>query len=160
LAATSPTTVLGGILIGPVHPTSAVSEVFQKRIPTVESQGIEAMANTIPNAATGPNATPLMKAFIREQLLSQSPQGYIANCRAIQYATPPAYADVNCPMLIVAGSVDKSAPLEGCKKIFGELGTPDEKKRLEVLEGIGHWHCVEAPEQVGPLVKEFCERLA
>ena len=33
--------------------------------------GMEAMANTIPGAATGSKATPLMRAFIREMLMAQ-----------------------------------------------------------------------------------------
>jgi pimeloyl-ACP methyl ester carboxylesterase len=115
------------------------------------------MANTIPFKATGSLATPLHKAFIREMVLAQDPRGYIANCRAIENATPPEYARVQCPVLIVAGEEDKSAPLEGCKYILGELKT--ENKRLEVLRGVGHWHCVEAGEQVAKLVGEFCDGL-
>lgn len=117
------------------------------------------MANTIPNAATGPRTTPLQKAFIREMLLSQDPSGYIANCRAIEHATAPNYAGVKCPVLIVAGDVDKSAPLSGCEYILGQLGSDPDRKRLEVLKGVGHWHCVEAPEEVGPLVCEFARGL-
>jgi hypothetical protein len=45
--------------------------------------GMEAMANTIPNAATGSKATPLHRAFIREMLMAQDVEGYVANCRAI-----------------------------------------------------------------------------
>lgn len=41
------------------------------------------MANTIPNAATGSKATPLHRAFIREMLMAQDVEGYVANCRAI-----------------------------------------------------------------------------
>jgi hypothetical protein len=26
---------------------------------------------------------------------------------------------------------------------------------LEVLKGVGHWHCVEAGDEVGRLVKDF-----
>lgn len=44
---------------------------------------MEAMANTIPNAATGSKATPLHRAFIREMLMAQDVEGYVANCRAI-----------------------------------------------------------------------------
>lgn len=115
------------------------------------------MANTIPSAATGPSTTPLQKAFIREMIMSQDPEGYIANCRAIENATPPDYANVTCPMLIIAGQVDKSAPLEGCEFILKNLATKN--KRMEVLEGVGHWHCVEASEKVGGLIKEFVRSL-
>ena len=91
--------------------------------------------------------------------MSQDPEGYIANCKAIETATPPEYTKVQCPVLIIAGEVDKSAPLVGCEKIFSELGTDQKSKRLEVLKGIGHWHCVEAPDEVGPLVCGFCDQL-
>jgi hypothetical protein len=33
------------------------------------------------------------------------------------------------------------------------------EKRLEVLKGVGHWHCVEAGDEAGKLVKEFCDGL-
>ena len=150
---------MAGICIGPVHPSEAVANVFKQRVPKVQSEGMESMANTIPNAATGPAATSLQKAFIREQLLAQTAEGYCANCRAIEIATPPAYKDVKCAMLIIAGELDKSAPLDGCKLIHGELGTASGKKKLKVLEGVGHWHCVEKPDEVGRLVREFVEGL-
>lgn len=117
------------------------------------------MANTIPNGATGSKATATQKGFIREMLMAQDPAGYIANCRAIELATPPEYSKVKCPLLIIAGDEDKSAPLAGCEKIFGQLGTESERKRLAVLKGVGHWHCVEAPDEVGPLVHEFCQQI-
>ena len=117
------------------------------------------MANSIPAAATGSNSTPLQRAFIREMLLSQPVEGYVANCRAIERATPPQYAKVKCPMLIIAGKEDKSAPLAGCERIFGELGTLEEGKRLVVLDGVGHWHCVEDGEGVGALVRGWCDEL-
>ncbi|KIV79034.1 hypothetical protein PV11_06623 [Exophiala sideris] len=159
LASTHPDRVVAAILIGPVHPSPQVAEVFRQRVPKVQAEGMEAMANTVPNAATGPNASALQKAFIREQLLSQSTEGYIANCRAIENATPPSYKAVICPTLIIAGEVDKSAPLEGCKLIFESLGTAEDKKKLEVLQGVGHWHCVEKPDEVGRLVREFIQGL-
>ncbi|KIX07298.1 uncharacterized protein Z518_01951 [Rhinocladiella mackenziei CBS 650.93] len=159
LASISPDRVVAGICIGPVHPSESVANVFQQRIPTVRQGGVETMANTIPNAATGSKATATQKGFIREMLMSQDPEGYIANCRAIEIATPPEYAKVTGPMLIIAGDQDKSAPLAGCEKIFGELGADAKSKRLEVLQGVGHWHCVEAPDLVGPLIRDFCAQL-
>lgn len=111
------------------------------------------MANTIPNGATGRNATAIQKGFIREMLMAQDPEGYIANCKAIEHATPPDYANVKCPTLIIAGDQDKSAPLSGCEYILGELGA--NQKTLEVLQGVGHWHCIEAPNEVGPLICAF-----
>ncbi len=118
---------------------------------------MEAMANTIPYAATGSKATALQKSFVREMLMSQEPEGYIANCQAIETAKPPSYADVHVPILIVAGEEDKSAPLAGCQFIHDSLSSKE--KKLEVLKGVGHWHCVEASDEVGKLVADFCGQL-
>ena len=115
------------------------------------------MGNTVPYAAPGKKATQLQRSFIREMIMGQDPEGYCANCRAIETATPPDYEKVGCPILIIAGEEDKSASMEGCKKIFDSLGT--RKKDMQVLDGVGHWHCVEDPERVGALVKGFCEDL-
>lgn len=159
LASLHPNRIVACILMGPVHPTETIANVFRNRVPQVQSGGMESMANAIPSGATGPSTTPLQKAFIRELLLAQDPEGYIANCRAIEFAQPPQYADVKCPTLILAGEVDKSTPLQGCRLIFERLGTDGAKKRIEVLEGVGHWYCIERTDEVGPLVKGFIEGL-
>jgi pimeloyl-ACP methyl ester carboxylesterase len=130
-----------------------MAPIFQKRIETVEKDGMQPMADTIPGAAVGKKASPLTKAFIRELLLAQEPQGYVSNCRVIVNAEPPNYGKISVPVLIIAGDEDKSAPLAGCKKMFEEMGTGE--KKLEVLQGVGHWHCLEAPEKVGELMTKF-----
>jgi pimeloyl-ACP methyl ester carboxylesterase len=114
---------------------------------------MEAMANTVPQAAVGKEASPLVKAMIRELLLAQDPAGYISNCRVIINAVLPSYSRISVPVLILAGDEDMSAPLEGCKKIFDEI-THSEKK-LEVMKGIGHWHCLEAFDEVARLIEGF-----
>lgn len=131
----------GAVLVGPVHPSPAVSSVFAKRIETVEKrkfdtlridsfamrtndglhpneEGMEAMADTIPGAATGSRSTPLQQSFIRTLLLSQQPAGYVSLCKVIADASSPEYTKVTCPLLIVAGEEDKSAPLQGCRSIY------------------------------------------
>lgn len=123
------------------------------------------MANTIPFSAPHPRTTPLARSFIREMILSQSPEGYIANCRAIEHATPPDYSKVKCPMYVIAGDSDKSAPVSGCEFIFGswtgllegEEGRKEgREKKMDVLREMGHWYCVEGPEEVGGLVRGWC----
>lgn len=115
------------------------------------------MANTIPTAATGPNTTPLQKAFIREMIISQDPEGYCANCRAIESVKPPNYEAVECPMLIIAGEMDKSAPVSGCEFIHKSLVNVKDKE-LEVLDGVGHWYCVEDAARMGSLLQRWCAK--
>jgi pimeloyl-ACP methyl ester carboxylesterase len=45
-----------------------------------------------------------------------------------------------------------AAPIEGCKAI--QAGISGEVK-LEILSGVGHWHCIEAPEQVAAEIDRF-----
>lgn len=111
------------------------------------------MANTIPSAAVGSRSDPLQRAFIRELLLGQNPQGYAALCRAIATAQAPDYAAVRAPFLLIAGEEDKSASMEGCKYIFEHVSS--QRKSMEVLKGVGHWHCIESPDEVGGLIARF-----
>ena len=115
--------------------------------------GMEPLANTVPSAAVGSRSTPLQRAFIRELLLGQNPEGYIALCHAIANAQVPDYAAVQAPFLLIAGEEDKTASMEGCKFIFEHVGS--QSKTMEVLEGVGHWHCIESPDEVGRLIAQF-----
>ena len=153
LAATRGDRIVATVWIGPVYPSQNVAPIFEKRIETVSAAGMEAMANTIPQAAVGRNTSPLVKAMIRELLLGQNHMGYISNCRVIAGAEPPAYADIKIPVLVIAGEEDRSAPLEGVKRMFAETGT--EEKKLVVLDGVGHWQCLEAPEKVAKAIIDF-----
>lgn len=145
--------IVAAVLVGPVYPNENVVPIFEKRIETVQREGMQPMADTIPHAAVGKKASPLVKAFIRELLLSQDPAGYCSNCRVIVNARPPNYSKINIPILILAGEEDKSAPLEGCKKMFEEMGTTE--KRMEIMQGVGHWHCLEAYDEVCSLIEAF-----
>ena len=119
------------------------------------------MANTIPYGATGPNTTPLQKSFIREMIMSQDPEGYCANCKAIETAKPPAYEKVSCPVLIVSGEVDKSAPVSGCQHIKEQIDEKAGNKNvsIEVVKGMGHWYCVEDGDLIGKMIAGWCEKL-
>ncbi|KAK6064262.1 fumarylacetoacetate hydrolase [Seiridium cupressi] len=148
----------GVVLIGAVNPNPGLADIFNARIATVEKHGIEAMADTIPAAATGPKCTETQRAFIRTLLLSQTPDGYNSLCRAISEAQQPEYARSQSPLLVIAGSNDKTSPLEAARNILNSWGSGAES-RLEVLDGVGHWHCVEAADEVGELIKSFVNEL-
>lgn len=78
---------------------------------------MDGLADIIPKAATASTATALSRAFIRTLLLAQSPEGYIANCRAIINASVPAYEKIKSPLLLVAGAEDMVCPIELSQKI-------------------------------------------
>ena len=114
------------------------------------------MADIIPTAGTGSRSTPLQHAFIRTLLLSQRPEGYCSMCKALSDASPPDYAAIKMPTLIVAGEEDKSAPLAGCEEIYKRTGG---EKSMEVVKGLGHWHCIEDPESTVKLIGKFVEKV-
>ncbi|KAI4722692.1 alpha/beta-hydrolase [Aureobasidium sp. EXF-10727] len=160
LAAEWPDRIQGLILVGPVWPSSEVTPVFEDRINKVAEKGMDVMADTVPYAAVGSKATSLHHAFIRELLLGMDPAGYISLCRVIANAhkSPPKYAKVTCPTLIIAGEEDKSAPLAGCKKIIEALGSS--QKDMVVMSKCGHWHCIEDPSEVGKLSLDFLKQIS
>jgi len=150
--------VLGSVLVGPVHPSPNLATVFNQRIETVQKNGLEALADTVPKAATGSLSTPTHHAFIRALILSQTAENYASLCRTIATASAPEYSKVNSPVLVIAGGDDKTSPLEGCQTIIDSWGA-DAQKKLEVVQGVGHWHVIEAPEQVGRLIVDFAHSL-
>lgn len=142
----------GAVLIGPVEPSPQAAEVFSKRIEAVQKNGMEIMADTIPAAATGSTSTPTHRAFIRALLLAQDPKGYASLCRAIADAERPPYSRATCPVLAIVGEEDKTAPAEGVRNILQSWNGP---RDITSLPGVGHWHCIEAAEEVGSIVLEF-----
>ncbi|KAA8647290.1 hypothetical protein EYZ11_009436 [Aspergillus tanneri] len=153
LATMHPAIVRGVVAIGPTHPSDTLVGGMNKRREIVLTAGMEPMANTIPYQATGTQCSPLAKSFIRELLIGQNPSGYAALCQAIANAPIVDYTKVQSPFLLIAGEEDKSAPLEGCQYIFDLVSSRN--KKMEVLDKVGHWHCIEAPEQVGKAIVQF-----
>lgn len=155
LTATWPARVTAAVLLGPVYPSEAAHPTFNARIEAVEKGGMQPMADTVPGGAVGSKTGPLVKAFIRELLIGTDPAGYVSMCRVIVGAaqTVPAYSDITCPVLIIAGEEDKSAPLAGCEKILGALGS--NKKEIQVQKGLGHWMAVEDPEDCAQRIAAF-----
>lgn len=144
------------VLIGPVHPTDKIAAVFADRIAKIEETGsIQFLVDSVPNAAVGQNATDAHKQQIAALIASSSPAGYIANCRVIANAakTVPNYAFVRAPALILVGADDKTAPYAGCVEVPAtSLGGGAE---VVTLQGVGHWHAVEAPVAVASAIAKF-----
>lgn len=80
-------------------------------------------------------------------------------CHALATAQPPDYGAINAPLLIITGSDDVTSPLSGPKEILEKYGTKETEKTIKELSGIGHWHCVEEPDDVEGLIKEFIQTI-
>lgn len=154
-----PRAVKGLILLGPIDPSPALSEIFVKRIATVETDGLEPLADSIPKAATGSKASHTQRAFIRSLILGTSSAGYLSLCQVIALAKKSDYAKIQVPVMILAGSEDKTASYEGCVKIHANIGVSAEKKCIHILPAVGHWHAIEAPEAVAREIMNFFDKI-
>lgn len=47
--------------------------------------------------------------------------------------------------------------MEGVQYIHDHLGS--KQKELKVLKGVGHWHCIEASEEVGKAIAAFTAQM-
>ena len=65
LAAERNDRIVAAVLIGPVYPNEGAIPIFEKRIEAVQKDGMQPMADTVPQAAVGSKASPLASAFIR-----------------------------------------------------------------------------------------------
>ncbi|PTB65787.1 alpha/beta-hydrolase [Trichoderma citrinoviride] len=147
----------GTVLLGSIFPNEALTTNLKARIVKVQQDGMDALVDAIPKVGTAPTSTPLQRAFIRALLLAQTPEGYIANCKAACNASTPEYASIKTPLLFVVGAQDVVCPLTVSKKIYDDWGSAD--KHLKILDGTGHWYCIEAPEKVGDAIVEFTDGL-
>lgn len=48
--------------------------------------------------------------------------------------------------------------MEGVQYIHEHLGS--KQKELKVLNGVGHWHCIEASEEVGKAIAGFAAQIS
>jgi len=130
---------------------------FSRSPLTKRVDGMEPLADTIPTAATSSHASHLTRGFMRELIMGSDPRAYASHCQAIVDCPEPDFAAIKAPVLFIAGSEDKSAPLEGIKYIHEHVGSS--KKDLKVFDACGHWHCVETPDRVAEEMENFCSSL-
>lgn len=118
---------------------------------------MEPLANTIPTSATNKKSTALQRSIIRELLLNQDAKSYASHCNVICKMQEPDLKSINTSVLILAGDEDMSAPVVGCQYLHDNLA--GQKNELKVMKGVGHWHCIEAGDQVASNIAAFCSSL-
>ncbi|KAH8746772.1 alpha/beta hydrolase fold family protein [Diaporthe sp. PMI_573] len=153
--------VAGVVSIGPVCPGPETKAAFDRRVEVVTNDGLEGIVNTVdtPTRATGSKASRTVKAFVRSLIQSSNPEAYMSLAKAIADAPMPAYNQIKCPLLCVAGQEDQVAHLEDLALIGDRWGAPS-KTELEVLFGVGHWHSIEDAEGMESCVKRFANKVA
>jgi pimeloyl-ACP methyl ester carboxylesterase len=157
-AAAHPDRVTKLALLGAVRAQGPQArQATRARARAVREGGMSAVADTLVSVATSEQTRterPLAAALVRELLLGQDPERYAAACEALTLAEEPDFASVKVPVLLLTGSEDAISPLAVNDDIFALLPNA----RLHVIEGIGHWQTLEAPEDVTHELRDFLAR--
>jgi len=155
LAATRPERVSKLALLGALRAQpEPAKQSTRQRAATVREKGMEAVAPGIVAAATSERTRhdhPALAAFVRELLFRQDPRGYAACCEALANAVTPDYAGIKSPVLLIAGSDDKTSPPELSESLAKEISFAS----VEIIPDVGHWHAVEAAAQVTSALRAF-----
>lgn len=148
------------LLLGPGGsplPAPAV-DLFTQRAARVRESGMEAsgVAEQTAMAATSPltrSSRPLALSGVRQYLISTHPEGYAKGCIALAKSrdTVVTVETLQMPTLIIAGRDDPISPVPLVENYRDRLPNG----RLEILDGVGHWHVLEDLEATAKVIKEF-----
>jgi len=132
---------------------------WNERIVAIEQGGIESISDAILSRWFTPafrnEANPAFSGS-RNMLVRQSAAGYIATCRAIRDADlSTAAAKIRVPTLCIVGDSDGVTSPE----LVEELARSIPKAHFEVIKGAGHIPCIEQPEALSTLIREFIQTL-
>ena len=154
LAAAAPERVAGLVLCCTAQKIGT-PEIWNERIDGLRTGGLASLADAVMERWFSPafrETRPADLALWRNMLLRTPAEGYSALCAAIRDADlTSGTRSISVPTLCVAGSLDGSTPPEvvrGLADLIAGAG-------FEVIEGVGHIPCVEAPERLGSLISEF-----
>lgn len=160
LAATYPDRVASLSLIGPIHePPEPARKALRDRAAKARSEGMAIIADAIVAGGTSADTQrhlPAAAAFVRESLMRQSPTGYAFNCEALADARAVDPAQIRCPVMLVTGDEDRTAPVAAMEAFASRLADA----RAHVIAGCGHWATVERARQVNTLLLDFLATVA
>ena len=127
---------------------------MQDRAATVLTSGMKKIADAVPEGALSKKTKAcnrLAYNYTKNLVRSTDSTAYAAACIAIATATDPDYSAIKAPMLLIGGEEDALASPAVLKTL--QEAIPNCK--VEILPEVGHWHALEAPQQVADLIKGF-----
>lgn len=128
-------------------------EMWQDRLETVQTKGIEALADPIMERWFGRDfrATAELELW-RNMLVRQPVEGYAGCCAAIagtDFYTPTS--GLRLPTLGIAGSEDGASPPDLVRETVNLI----HGSKFELIRRAGHLPCVEKPEEYAALLTAF-----
>jgi 3-oxoadipate enol-lactonase len=133
-------------------------EFWNGRISTVESGGIEAIADGVMQrwfTEDYRTKNPDMMGGWRAMLARTPKDGYVAACRAISKADLTEGAKkISVPTTVIVGDQDLATPPDLARELAGLV--PNAK--LEIIQGAGHLPCIEKPDVLRALIEAHLQR--
>jgi 3-oxoadipate enol-lactonase len=147
--------LLRGLVISNSAARIGDAELWQTRIAAIRDGGLVAIAGPTMERWFSPEFRSSGAAAPWQRMLERQPQeGYIACCEAIAHADlGESTAALDLPVRLIAGRLDGSTPPE----LVAETAQMISGARLEIMEGVGHIPCVEAPEVYAAILSDFIE---
>ena len=146
------------ILIGPppCPLPNAGAEGAINRAVTVRAEGMRNVAIAVAAAGTcarTKSTNQLALAAVQMSLISTDPESYAKGCTALASGRDLKVepAELKCRTLIIAGDEDKVSPPSYVKDLAAKM----ESCKLEILSGVGHWHCFEDSSRVAKAIQDF-----
>lgn len=131
------------------------AEMWRGRIGTIRANGLEAIGGPTMERWFSPEFRASGAAAPWQRMLERQPSGgYIACCAAIAEADLTRQTStLTLPALLIAGALDGAAP----PNLVAATAALIPGARLEVMQGVGHIPCVEAPEAYAAILAKFIE---
>ena len=154
-----PEMVEGLILCDTAHKIGT-TDSWNTRIATVESKGIQAIADGVLKVWFTPAFHSARLAELDgywNMMTRQALAGYIGTCAAVRDADfTDAARRIAVPTLCIAGDQDGSTPPD----LVRSLAALIPGARFEIIRDAGHIPCVEQPEALVALIRNFIASLA
>jgi 3-oxoadipate enol-lactonase len=134
-------------------------QMWQQRIETIRSQGLEAIADMVMSryfhdAFREQNSATI--AHFRQRLLTTDVIGYIGCCNAVGAVdTTSRLALISAPTLVIAGELDQGTPLAMAQLLADKIP----QATLTVLQQASHISVIEQPRQFNDAVMGFIASL-
>ncbi|OHV90654.1 3-oxoadipate enol-lactonase [Mesorhizobium sp. ORS 3428] len=135
------------------------AESWNTRIATIERDGIEAIADGVLKTWFTPDfhsARAAELAGCRNMLTRQALPGYLGTCMAVRDADfTEAARRIRVPTLCIVGDQDGSTPPE----LVRSLAELIPGARFEVIRNAAHITCIEQPDALASLIRDFVASL-
>ncbi|MGH7122027.1 MAG: alpha/beta fold hydrolase [Acetobacteraceae bacterium] len=138
-------------------PPAAARGALKERAAKVRAEGMHAIADAIVAGGISQDSKvnqPAVAAFVRECIMAQTAEGYARNCEALAAAEPADLTRIKCPVLLLTGEEDRTAPVDVARAMASALA----QATVAPLAGCGHWAPIERAKQVNYALTVFYAR--